>query len=107
MTVFLSESTAGRLPIGSDARVVLDASPNAPLPAKVSFVADEAQFTPKAVETTDERQKLVFRVKVRLDAEVVRREEANVKAGAPGIAYVSTQSVATWPEALQVSTARR
>jgi HlyD family secretion protein len=106
MTVFLSETFAGRIAIGSDARIVLDALPLQPLPAKVAFVAEEAQFTPKTVETSEERQKLVFRVKVQLDPEAVRRGEAQVKAGLPGMAYVRTRPEAAWPETLQPQNAR-
>ncbi|HET7404155.1 MAG TPA: HlyD family efflux transporter periplasmic adaptor subunit [Usitatibacter sp.] len=106
MTVFLPEPQAGRLAIGSEARILLDAAPAEPLVAKVSFVAEEAQFTPKAVETAEERQKLVFRVKVQVDPDAVRREAARLKAGVPGVAYVRTRADAAWPEALQGTTPR-
>ena len=43
------------------------------IPASVSFVAADAQFTPKTVETADEREKLMFRVKLKLDAEVLKQ----------------------------------
>lgn len=107
MTVFLPEASAGRLGVGAEARIVLDAAPRDPLPAKVSFVAEEAQFTPKAVETTDERQKLVFRVKVQLDPERVQRDGMKVKSGVPGVAYVRTAGDQPWPEPLRVQTAAR
>ena len=54
--------------IGAEARIVLDAAPQYVVPATVSFVATEAQFTPKYVETKTEREKLMFRVKVQLAA---------------------------------------
>jgi len=60
MTFFLPETLAGRVAIGAETRVVLDAAPQYVFPAKVSFVASVAQFTPKTVETATERQKLVF-----------------------------------------------
>ena len=66
MNLYLPASTTGKLTVGDQARIVLDALPERALPAKVSFVAAKAQFTPKQVETRDERQKLVFRVKLRL-----------------------------------------
>ena len=68
MTVFLPTSEAGRLPIGAEARIIFDAAPQYVVPASVSFVATEAQFTPKYVETQSEREKLMFRVKVQLPA---------------------------------------
>jgi len=102
MTVFLAEATAGKLGIGSEARVVIDAAPQYVIPAKLSFVAAEAQFTPKTVETAQERQKLVFRVKAQLDPELLRRHETHVKAGLPGVAYVRVDPHAQWPERLRV-----
>ena len=55
MTFFLPETAAGRVAIGSEARLVLDAAPQYVIPAKVTFVASVAQFTPKTVETAVER----------------------------------------------------
>ena len=65
MTIFLPTGEAGRVALGSEARIVLDAAPNYVFPATVSFVAAEAQFTPKAVETANEREKLMYRVKLK------------------------------------------
>jgi HlyD family secretion protein len=101
MTVFLAESAAGSVAIGAEARLVLDAVPQYVIPAIVSFVASEAQFTPKTVETSDERQKLVFRVKVQVDPALLRQYQAQVKSGVPGVAYVRTRADASWPASLQ------
>lgn len=102
MTVFLPETTAGRLAIGAEARLILDAAPQYVVPAKVSFVAAEAQFTPKTVETAQERQKLVFRVKAQIAPDLLRQYQTRVKAGLPGVAYVRIDPNAQWPENLQV-----
>ena len=102
MTVFLPESTAGRLAIGAQARLVLDVAPQYVVPAKVTFVAAEAQFTPKTVETTAERQKLVFRVKTQIDPDLLRKYRTRVKAGLPGVAYVQLDPNAQWPSNLEV-----
>jgi len=102
MTVFLPETTAGRVRMGAEARLVFDAAPQYVIPARVSFVAAEAQFTPKTVETATERQKLVFRVKARIDPELLRAHRAQVKAGLPGVAYVQVDPNAQWPERLGV-----
>ena len=102
MTVFLPATDAGRLSIGSDARLVLDPEPQYVIPSKVSFVAAEAQFTPKAVETSDERAKLMFRVKLRIDEALLKKYEDRVKTGVRGIAYVRLPNAAEWPEQLQV-----
>jgi HlyD family secretion protein len=102
MTFFLPESVAGRVAIGADARLVLDAVPQYVIPAKVSFVASQAQFTPKTVETSSERQKMVFRVKAQIDPELLRKYQTRVKTGLPGVAYVQLDSSAQWPDQLLV-----
>jgi HlyD family secretion protein len=102
MTVFLPETTAGRLAIGAQARLVLDVAPQYVFPAKVGFVAAEAQFTPKTVETAAERQKLVFRVKAQIDPDLLRKYRTRVKSGLPGVAYVQVNPNAQWPPNLEV-----
>ncbi|HEX8011294.1 MAG TPA: HlyD family efflux transporter periplasmic adaptor subunit [Casimicrobiaceae bacterium] len=102
MTVFLPEATVGKIAIGAEARLVIDAAPQYVIPARVSFVATEAQFTPKTVETASEREKLVFRVKAQIDPALLRAHRAHVKAGMPGVAYVQIDRKATWPEKLEV-----
>ncbi len=64
-TIYVPASVAGRLKIGDEARVVVDAAPEYVFPATVSFVAPELQFTPKTVETQSEREQLYFRVKLK------------------------------------------
>lgn len=102
MTFFLPETVAGRVAIGSDVHLVLDAVPQYVIPAKVSFVADVAQFTPKAVETASERQKLMFRVKAQIAPELLKRHIRRVKTGLPGVAYVRLDPRVEWPANLQV-----
>ena len=102
MSIYLPTSEAGKVTIGSEARIVLDAIPQYILPAKVSFVSAQAQFTPKSVETRDERDKLMFRVKVKLDPQLLKEHIAQVKTGVPGLAYVLLAPEKTWPEKLQV-----
>ncbi len=102
MTFFLPTSSAGRVAIGSEARLVLDAAPRYVIPAKVSFVASGAQFTPKEVETASERQKLMFRVKAKISPDLLKKHITYVKTGLPGVAYVRIDSQAEWPPALEV-----
>ena len=101
MTVFLPAAEAGRVALGAEARIVLDAAPDLVIPAAVSFVADKAQFTPKEVETRTEREKLMFRIKVKIDPELVKGHEAQVKPGLPGVAYVQLDKAVQWPSSLQ------
>ncbi len=102
MTFFLPTASAGRVRIGSEVRLVLDAAPLYVFPATVSYVADVAQFTPKTVETAEERQKLMFRVKAQFDKELLRRYVRTSKTGLPGMAYVRLNDKLTWPANLQV-----
>lgn len=100
MTVFLPTSSAGRVQVGSEARLVLDAAPEAVIPATVSYVADVAQFTPKTVETAEEREKLMFRVRARIDPELLARYIEYVKTGLPGMAYLRLDPSVDWPASL-------
>jgi HlyD family secretion protein len=102
MVLFLPETVAGRVPIGAAVRIVLDAAPEYVIPARISFVAARAQFTPKQVETRSEREKLVFRAKARIDPQLLRAKEPFVKTGVPGVAYVQLRSTAEWPPWLAV-----
>lgn len=102
MTVFLPTSEAGRLRIGGEARVIFDAAPQYVVPATVTFVASEAQFTPKYVETKIEREKLMFRVKLSLPVDILERYANMVKTGVPGVAYIRLSNDAEWPEWLAV-----
>ena len=104
MTFFLPETVAGRVGLGTEVRIVLDAAPDYVVPAKVSFVADVAQFTPKTVETQSERQKLMFRVKARIDPDLLRRNIRQVKTGLPGMAYVRIDPKTLWPAKLELKT---
>jgi len=103
MDIYLPTAAAGRVRIGSDARIVLDAYPGHVIPAKVVFIASQAQFTPKEVETQDERDKLMFRIRVRIDADRLVGRAAMVRSGLPGVAYVLTDAAAVWPANLQPS----
>lgn len=102
MTVFLPAHDAGLLAIGSEARIVLDPIPDYVIPATVTFVASTAQFTPKSVETADERDQLMFRVKLTIPAEVLEEYQEQAKAGVAGVGYVRVDETVDWPEALQV-----
>jgi HlyD family secretion protein len=102
MTFFLPTAWAGRVQLGAEVRLVLDAAPQFVIPAKVTFVADVAQFTPKTVETAEERQKLTFRVKAHVPPEILRKYVRDVKTGLPGVAYVQLDPAAEWPANLQV-----
>jgi HlyD family secretion protein len=102
MYVFLPTDSAGKVTLGSEARILLDAIPQYPIRAVVSYVSPNAQFTPKTVETAEERHNLTFKVKLQLDRERLRQYESYVKAGLPGMGYVRYfDNQADWPPNLQ------
>lgn len=105
MTFFVPEVVAGRITLGSEARIVVDAAAGAVMPARVSFVASQAQFTPKTVETASERQKLMFRVRAQLPPELLRKYLDQVKTGVPGVAWLKLDPQAAWPAELAISPA--
>jgi HlyD family secretion protein len=100
MTFFVPETTAGKLALGSEVHLVLDAAPQYVIPAKISFVASTAQFTPKTVETASERQKLMFRVKAQIDRTGLQNNLKQVKTGLPGMAWIKLDAQAPWPPEL-------
>ena len=102
MTFFLPTNRAGRLALGTEVRIILDAAPNYVFPANVSFVADVAQFTPKTVETASEREKLMFRVRAQIPKDLLDANILRVKTGLPGMAFILEDSQGEWPEHLAV-----
>ena len=103
MTIYLPTDQAGQVALGSEARIVLDALPGQPIPAVVSFVAAKAQFTPREVETRSEREKLMFRVKVKPDPAWLKEHRDLAKGGMPGVAYVRLDAGAPWPANLRIA----
>ncbi|MBV8619569.1 MAG: HlyD family efflux transporter periplasmic adaptor subunit [Curvibacter sp.] len=102
MSFFVPETVAGRLALGAEVHLVLDAAPQYVIPARISFVASTAQFTPKTVETASERQKLMFKVKARIPDELLKKHLQQVKTGLPGVAWLKLDAQAAWPAELAV-----
>ncbi|MCK9337596.1 MAG: HlyD family efflux transporter periplasmic adaptor subunit [Arcobacteraceae bacterium] len=100
MTIFVPTSEAGVIGYGSEARIVLDAFPDISIPANITFVSPKAQFTPKQIETQDEREKLMFRVKATIDYELLKEYMNDVKTGLPGVTYIRLDENTPWPEHL-------
>jgi HlyD family secretion protein len=102
MTIYLPAPQAGPLALGDEARIIVDPLPQFVVPSTISFVAADAQFTPKYVETTEERQKLMFRIKLQVDPKVLNKYQSQVKTGVRGVGFVRTNLAAAWPEDLAV-----
>ena len=102
LTFFLPETVVGKVAIGSEVHLVLDALPQYVIPAEVSYVSSTAQFTPKTVETASERQKLMFRVKAQIDRELLHQHLKMVKTGLPGMAWLKLDGSVPWPDKLAI-----
>ncbi|MDI4655083.1 HlyD family secretion protein [Xanthobacter autotrophicus] len=101
MTIFLPASDAGAITLGAEARLLLEPLPDRAVPAAVSFVSARAQFTPKQVETQRERDRMMFRVKLRVARPLVEKYLEQVKTGVTGVGYVRMDPKAQWPSWLQ------
>jgi len=103
MDIYLPTQEAGKVKIGTDERIVLDAYPDHPIPAQVSFVSSQSQFTPKTVETSSERDKLMFRIRVRIAEDRLLAHADAIRSGLPGMAYVRWNPAAEWPVRLHAA----
>jgi HlyD family secretion protein len=90
--IYVPEPSIGKVALGQEARVYVDAYPGRAFPARVSRVSQEAEFTPKNVETREERVKLVFAVEVALG----ENPGGVLKPGMPADAVVRWQPDAPW-----------
>ena len=100
MDIYLPTADAGKAKVGNGARILLDAYPGRPIPAHVSMIATQNQFDPKFVEVKEERDKLLFRVRVRIDRELLQKHIEGIHSGLPGVAYVRIDPNTSWPEQL-------
>ena len=101
MNIFLPNGQMSGLKVGDEARIVLDGVA-AVFPAKISFIATEAQFTPKAVETESERAKLMFKVKLKVPAQTAQQYNGLLKGGMTGNGFVRLNAANAWPAELAV-----
>jgi HlyD family secretion protein len=83
LTVYIPETQIGRVRVGQTARVEVDAYPGETFEGSVAFIAPEAEFTPKNVQTEEERVNLVFAVKITLD-----NPDHRLKPGMPADAEI-------------------
>jgi len=81
LRAYINETDLGRVKLGAKAEVTTDSFPGKVYEGRVSFIASEAEFTPKQIQTEDERVKLVYRIKI--DVNNPRRElKSNMPADA-------------------------
>lgn len=83
LNVYVGERDLGKLRLGMPAWVYVDAYPKQPFPARVSYIADQSEFTPKNIQTQEERVKLVYRIKLELE-----NKDGALKPGMPADAVI-------------------
>jgi len=83
LRAYVSETEVGRIRIGQQALITVDAFPGRTFAGAISEIASEAEFTPKNVQTKKERVNLVFRVKI-----AIRDAEGVLKPGLPADAQL-------------------
>jgi multidrug resistance efflux pump len=84
LTVYVPEPDVDTVSIGQKVNVFVDAFPDQPFPGRIIFINDEAEFTPKNVQTREERINTVFAVKIELE-----NEAQQLKPGMPADAILS------------------
>ncbi|HKS56487.1 MAG TPA: efflux RND transporter periplasmic adaptor subunit [Steroidobacteraceae bacterium] len=97
LKIYIPEQDIGKLRLGNDARVRIDAFPGEYIAARVSRIDSQAQFTPRDIHMPDERVRLVFGVTLALDNPVGR-----LKPGMPADAWVRWNTGTAWPAELVI-----
>jgi len=92
LKVYVPEIEIGKVRLGLPARIYTDAFPDKPFPATLRYIASQAEFTPKEVQTADERVKLVYAVKLYLD----ENPDHRLTPGLPADAVIRWQENAPW-----------
>jgi len=83
VTAYLNEDDLGKVKLNQKAHVMTDTYPNKKYDGWVSFISQQTEFTPKYIQTTEERVKYVYRIKVRVD-----NSSLDLKPGMPADAYI-------------------
>ena len=84
--VYVPETQLGKVKLGAPARVLVDSFPNQPFRGTVTWISDQAEFTPKNVQTAEERVNLVYAVKI-----TIQKAERKLKAGMPADAELNLE----------------
>ena len=92
LKVFVPEREIGKVRRGLPAQIYSDAFPQQPFSATVRYIGSRAEFTPKEVQTPDERVKLMYEVRLYLD----RNPEHKLTPGLPADAMIRWQEDAAW-----------
>jgi len=83
LTAYINEKDLGRVKLNQAAEIKTDTYPNKVYKGRISFISSEAEFTPKQIQTTEERVKLVYRIKIAVD-----NSSLELKPGMPADGYI-------------------
>ena len=83
--VYVSETAVGKIRLGAASRIFVDSFPGQPFRGTVTWISDQAEFTPKNVQTAEERVNLVYAVKI-----TIQNAQRKLKAGMPADAELPT-----------------
>ena len=83
VTAYINEKDLGRVKLSQQADVTTDTFPGKKYKGRVSFISSQAEFTPKFIQTQEERVKLVYRIKVQVD-----NSSLQLNPGMPADAYI-------------------
>jgi HlyD family secretion protein len=86
VTAYINETDVGKVKLNQKATVKIDAFPKKSYKGWVSYISQQEEFTPKYIQTTTERVKLVYRIKVRVD-----NSGLEMKPGMPADAYITVE----------------
>lgn len=86
LRAFVSETDLGRIRLGQSAKVTTDSAPDKPVIGRVTFISSQAEFTPKSVQTFEDRVNLMYRVKITLD-----NTDGWLKPGMPADAVIRVE----------------
>ncbi len=85
LRAYIREQDLGRVKLGAKAKVTTDSYPGKAYNGRVSFISSEAEFTPKQIQTAEERVKLVYRIKIDID-----NPQHELKSNMPADAEIMT-----------------
>lgn len=86
LAIYVSETELGKVKLGQKAEIKVDTYPDKTFEGKVTYISPSAEFTPKNIQTKDERTKLVFQVKLKID-----NSDFELKDGMPADASIITK----------------
>jgi HlyD family secretion protein len=83
LTAYINETDLGRVKLNQPAEISTDTYPGKVYKGRISFISSEAEFTPKQIQTTEERVKMVYRIKIQVD-----NTNLELKPGMPADGYI-------------------